>query len=144
MSDTIENSIFETEYWTITLNASDQTYLGRSFIVLKRNCGDLAEVTDAELLDFKKIVGRFQDAARKAFNVTMFNWTCMMNSAYQNNPPDPWVHWHVRPRYDHEVEFAGMKFEDTEFGHHYLRKTNRSVDAEVSQKIVEAIQKNLL
>ncbi len=139
----MENLIFETEYWSIKLDSTDQTYLGRAVVVLKRNCGDLAELTDEELLDFKKVVIGFENAVRKSFNATMFNWTCLMNGAYQNNPPDPWVHWHVRPRYNHEVQFEGSVFEDTDFGHHYIRGTNRSVDDGMKDKIINAIKRNL-
>ncbi len=139
----VENFIFETEYWSIKLDATDQTYLGRSVVVLKRNCGDLAELTDSELLDFKKVIISFENAVRKVFDATMFNWTCLMNSAYQNNPPDPWVHWHVRPRYNREIEFDGIKFEDVEFGHHYIRGTNRNVSPDLAQKIVNGIKENI-
>lgn len=88
---------------------SDQTYLGRSVVTLKRrDCGDLAKLTEDEILDFLDLVGKLENAFRKAFNATMFNWTCLMNLAYQNTPPDPHVHWHFRPRYDHKVSFAGL------------------------------------
>jgi len=73
----------------------------------------------------------------------MFNWTCLMNGAYKNNPPDPHVHWHARPRYSKPVVFEGIEFEDKEFGHHYARHTDREVSTEIFKKIINEIQNNL-
>jgi diadenosine tetraphosphate (Ap4A) HIT family hydrolase len=120
---------------------SDQTYLGRSVVVLKReNCGDLAELTKEEMLDFLELVGRLENAFRKAFNATMFNWSCLMNLAYQNVPPDPHVHWHFRPRYDHTVTFFGLDFIDPNFGKHYDLSTDRDIGV-VRKKITEEVKK---
>jgi len=70
----------------------------------------------------------------------MFNWGCLMNDAYQITPPNPQVHFHFRPRYDREVSFAGEKFIDPNFGHHYIREPKRLVSDGIRQKIVKAIQ----
>lgn len=122
----------------------EQTYLGRCVIVLKRTCGDLAETTEDEMSDFLTLVRKLENLCRKTFGATMFNWTCLMNNAYQVSPPDPQVHWHFRARYDKSVEVAGKIFTDPNFGHHYLREEN---DAPVSKKILAGIfaelQKNL-
>ncbi len=133
--------ISETKFWKVIL-ASDQAYLGRCYVVLKRR-GDLAELNDEEWLDFRELLKRLESALRKAFNATMFNWTCLMNNAYQNKPPNPHVHWHFRPRYNHKVEFAGLVFEDPEFAHHYNRVRKQEVSNDVKRKIVERIKENL-
>lgn len=39
--------IFETRFWKVFL-ASEQSYLGRSFVVLKRHCGSLSELNKEE------------------------------------------------------------------------------------------------
>ncbi len=134
-----DDLIFETTHWKVIL-MDDQTYLGRCVIVLKRKCGDLAEVTEEEMLDFLNLVKILESKARRAFGAVMFNWGCLMNDAYQNTPPDPQVHWHFRPRYDREVTFAGEKFVDTDFGHHYLRGTSRILSDAVRQEIIKALQ----
>ena len=135
--------IFETPFWFVKIDKKDQVYLGRSYVVLKRKCSDLADITEEELLDFHQIVKKYESAFRKAFNATMFNWTCLMNNAYQNTPPDPQVHWHVRPRYDKTVEFENEIFTDKEFGHHYARNTDRLISEELESKIIKKIQENL-
>lgn len=138
----MENLIFETEFWRIVL-ADDQTYIGRSVIVLKRPCGDLADLTREELMDFHNAVKKLETAFRKGFDATIFNWTCLMNNAYQNDPPDPQVHWHFRPRYNHKVEFEGEVFEDTDFGHHYARGTSRELSPDLRNKLTDKIKVNL-
>ena len=73
----------------------------------------------------------------------MFNWTCLMNNAYQEPSPNPHVHWHFRPRYKHAVNINGVEFNDSEFGHHYSRERNQTVTPETKQKILSKI-KNLI
>lgn len=134
--------IYETAQWKVFL-ALDQTYLGRSIVTLKRSCGDLADVTPEELADFLTVVKAMEAAMREAFGATMFNWACLMNHHYQNDPPDPQVHWHLLPRYDHQVEFAGLTFVDADFGNHYSRGSDREVGPDVRRSIAAEIQKNL-
>ena len=135
--------ILETKYWKVELNTSDQTNLGRAYITAKRNVDAMSDLTNEEWIDFGAVVKKLEAACKKAFGATMFNWTCLMNNAYQNDPPNPHVHWHFRPRYNHPVEFAGEIFTDDAFGHHYERGTERKVNDGVAKKIVEEIQKNL-
>jgi diadenosine tetraphosphate (Ap4A) HIT family hydrolase len=138
--------IFETPYWEVFLS-EEQNYLGRSVIVLKRGCGDLAELNTQEALDFFEIVKKLEDLFRRVFNATMFNWTCLMNHAYLVTPPRPQVHWHFRPRYDHEVEFSGYVFKDPNFGKHYLKgaggEDEKIIPLELQMKLVEELRKNL-
>lgn len=133
--------IFETNFWKVILNTDDQTYLGRSFVSAKRReTGSMSDLTTEEWLDFGSVVKKLEAACTKAFGATMFNWTCLMNLAYQNDPPDPHVHWHFRPRYKQAVQFAGETFEDAAFGSHYQRGTERKVSDGVAGRIVEAIR----
>ena len=147
MSETSNNDkykVLETENWNV-FTMTDQRYLGRCVVVLKRHCGDLSGINDEEMLDFINVVRKLEFSAKKAFNATMFNWTCLMNLAYQVNPPNPQVHWHFRPRYNHEVDFAGKVFIDPNFGHHYLREGSDEImyDHETLIKITNELKKFL-
>ncbi|MCX6748585.1 MAG: HIT family protein [Candidatus Pacearchaeota archaeon] len=135
----MDDLIFETKYWKIVL-AEDQYYLGRCYIILKRKCGDLADLSEKEILDFLELVKKLEKAIKKSFNATMFSWGCLMNNAYRNKYPKPQVHWHFRPRYIDKVEFGGLVFEDKEFGEHYTRKTDRKLSDEIRKKIIEKIR----
>jgi len=135
--------IFETKFWKVELN-KDQAYLGRCVIFLKRNCGDLADLNKDEILDFLNVVKKLEDKIRISFGATMFNWTCLMNDAYKSDNPKPQVHWHCRPRYKDIIEFEGIKFEDTEFAHHYNNKRHLEIDKEVLNKIANKIKGKIL
>ena len=134
--------ISKTKYWEIYLHP-DQYYLGRCVVVVKRDVASMSGLSNEEWLDFAKLVKKIEAGFKKAFGATMFNWTCLMNGAYQESPAKPWVHWHLRPRYGKSVKFAGMKFEDKEFGHHYARSTDRLVSLDIEEKIIKAARKVL-
>ncbi|MCD6404016.1 MAG: hypothetical protein J7L59_02435 [Nanoarchaeota archaeon] len=51
---TSEGLIHETSYWGVVL-AFEQSYLGRCLVVLKRHCGDLAELRPEEWSDFAEL-----------------------------------------------------------------------------------------
>ena len=134
--------IIKTKLWTVKLSP-DQAYLGRCIIILNRDCGNLSDLTNEELLNFHEIVKKLENGLKKTFNATMFNWTCLMNNSYKNDNPNPHVHWHFRPRYNHPVEFANEVFEDIEFAHHYSKERKRIVSKEILSKISVKIIENI-
>lgn len=139
-----ENPIIKTKQWAVLL-ASEQAYLGRCYVTLERHCGDLAQLHDLEWLELHEIVRKLESAVEKTFEPSLFNWSCLMNLAYQNDPPNPHVHWHFIPKYNHKVKFNGLIFDDPEFGDHYAREKQRSmvVSEEVKKEIIIAIKGNL-
>ena len=139
-----ERLIFETEFWQVVLS-SNQLYLGRCRVELKRPCKDLSSLNQNEIVDFFDIVKKLESVLKSTFGATMFNWTCLMNNAYQDDTPKPQVHWHFRPRYKNRVDFAGQTFIDTQFGGHYLRGDDDSTFAsdEVLNLIKDEIKRNL-
>lgn len=135
--------LFETDFWKVLL-FPNQAYLGRCLISLKKDSGELSDLTSEEWADFhKNIVKKLEPAFKKAFNATMFNWTCFMNHAYRDESPNPHTHWHFRARYKNDVEFAGEKFQDTEFPTHYDKDRKKIVSKELLKKISEEIKKYL-
>lgn len=138
-----EEIVFETPYWKVML-MDQQLYLGRCVIVLKRPCGDLANLNQDEMLDFFEVVKKLENLFRKTFNATMFNWSCLMNDACKANSPKPQVHWHLRPRYENPVKIDGHIFKDPNFGHHYLRGVDeKAVSKEILKVINNKLQENL-
>lgn len=134
-----QNLIFETPFWMVLL-APEQAYVGRSVVVLKRHAASLAELSAEELADFGVVVKRFEAAAKKGFDATMFNWTCMMNDFFRAAIPNPHVHWHARPRYNHTVEVSRTRFTDPEFGQHYNRDRMQEVPGDVRKEIVAKLK----
>jgi len=134
-----ENLIYQSDLWKIEL-AADQTYLGRCYVTLQRHCGDIAEMTKDEWDEFTEIVKKLENALKKSFHSTMFNWTVLMNDAYKVEPPNPHIHWHFRPRYNHEIKVGKETFKDPNFAHHYQRGTNRKVPKTTIKKIINEIK----
>ena len=135
--------ITETKYWVILL-APDQKNLGTCVVALKRDEGDLAGLKDEEWQEFSEIVKNLESAIGSAFNSTMFNWGCLMNSSYLNDPPNPHVHWHVIPRYREKVKFRGLIFEDPCFGSSTMKAKGgiREIAKDVRVEIIKEIKDN--
>ena len=131
--------ILETNLWKVIL-LPDQAYLGRSVVVLKRDCGNLSSLTTEEWADLQKVIIKLEKAFKETFKPTMFNWACLMNGAYQESPPKPQVHFHFIPRYRNKVEFAGIMFEDLEFANPYSLTRKQIVSEEVLEKIKDVIK----
>lgn len=134
--------IYSTSHWDVRLN-SNQKYLGRCAVVLKRPCATLSEVTEKEMLDFLRVIKNLEKILKKAFDASMFNWACSMNFAYQVNPPNPQVHWHIIPRYIRPVEFKGKTFRDEHFGYRSISEVD-VVSDDMLGAIVNALQKQHL
>lgn len=135
----IQNDIYlQSAHWRVVL-ARKQAYLGRSIVILKRHCEDLAELTADEWNDLHCIIQKTEDVLRKNFNVTVFNWACFMNHAFQKKPYNPHVHWHVWPRYDHTVSIAGQTFSDEAFGYHYNDQHKPETEKEIKKEILRHI-----
>lgn len=136
-----EGLVFETKFWKVAL-ADDQAYLGKCVIDLKQHRPNLSDLNKEEIIDFLEVVKKIENSIKKAFNATMFNWSCSMNNAFKANV-ESHVHWHVRPRYSHEVKFSGITFQDPEFGHHYSRDRKQKVSEKVGNEIIKEIKKYL-
>jgi pimeloyl-ACP methyl ester carboxylesterase/diadenosine tetraphosphate (Ap4A) HIT family hydrolase len=138
--------VHESESFVVYVHPGDQRYLGRCVVVLKRHAPSLAALSPAEWDDLQAVIEVMEDAARGAFGAVNFNWTCLMNNAFREDPPRPHVHLHFRPRYATAVEFQGSWYEDARFGEHYDREkvppttaTTRAVGAAL-RKAVEQVR----
>lgn len=135
--------IFQTPYWKVVLNP-EQSYLGRCVVLLERSCPNLSEVTTEEWVDLHtNVIIALEKALTDAFGATMFNWSCLMNNAYQEENPQPHVHFHIRPRYSDSVFFEGQEFIDPDFGYHYNRERKYFVSNELVSIIEDYIQRYL-
>jgi diadenosine tetraphosphate (Ap4A) HIT family hydrolase len=132
--------IMETSHWIIFL-APQQSNIGTCVVALNRHESDLSGLTRDEWLDFGKLVREMEETLKKCFDVTLFNWGSLMNASYLKQTPDPHVHWHLIPRYDHAVEFEGLVFEDLYFGTMKPRPF-RGLPEDVRGKIINFIKDN--
>ena len=131
--------IYETQLWRVVL-APNQNLLGRCVVHLKRHSGDLADLAQDELIEWLAVIQSMEAALQTAFDATMFNWSCYMNHAYCNRPPNPHIHWWVVPRYDHAFTISDWKFEDPLFGDPYDHNKWVAVPKDLHQEIAERIK----
>jgi len=134
--------LYETVYWRICL-APNQSLLGRCVIHLKRHVGDLANLSQDEMIDFLSVIRDVEHALATAFNASMFNWSCYMNHSYREEYPDPHVHWWAVPRYKQSVMLESTVFEDPHFGNPYDHNRWLDVSDSLRLKIAEKITTNL-
>jgi diadenosine tetraphosphate (Ap4A) HIT family hydrolase len=127
--------ITERKYWNIFL-APSQRYLGTCVIAIKRHSSNLSELEDVEWMEFSKIVREMEIIIQNLFKPTLFNWSCFKNAAYRSDNPDPEVHWHLIPRYNYEIEYHGIKFEDPDFGY-----IPQPITREIPKKVMDNILK---
>ncbi|MDD1763877.1 MAG: HIT family protein [Methanobacteriaceae archaeon] len=128
----------QTKHWIIFL-APNQSNLGTCVIALNRHHATLTGLTSEEWEEFVQLVERMENALKNAFQPTLINWGCLMNSFYLENKPDPHLHWHFIPRYRDPVEFEGHTFEDPHFG--YMRpRPPKNISEDVREKIKEKIK----
>lgn len=121
--------IQSTGYWRVAL-ATDQLYLGRAYVTLKRHARSISSLTENEWAELHKVMRCYEQAVRETFGADPINWASMQNLAYQRRyddnsskilPAEPHVHWHARPRYKNAPHFAGRLYPDEAFGRHYER-----------------------
>jgi diadenosine tetraphosphate (Ap4A) HIT family hydrolase len=118
--------------------------VGRCILHLKRHCGDVVETRPDEMLDWLNVAAVMETALRRAFDATMFNWSCYMNLSYREASPNPHVHWWIVPRYNHPVVIDALTFEDPRFGSPYEHSMRMDVPGEVRRQIAERIRQAIV
>lgn len=129
----------EGDHWRVVL-APNQSLVGRCVIHLKRHSDDLANLSRDELLEWLEIVKMLEAGLRFALGATMFNWSCQMNHAYRESPPDPHVHWWMVPRYRHPGRIRGWTLVDPHFGNPYDHARWSEVPPDIHQEIAERVK----
>lgn len=145
MLDLLEHhTIKETKYWKIFLDP-DQKNLGTCIIILKREVKHLSDLNEYEWKEFTTIVKELENSLKKAFHSTLFNWGSFLDTAYTKNMSRNQIYWHVIPRYQSDVEFEGIIFQDLCFGESTLNASRAScrVSPSIRTKIISKIQENL-
>jgi len=133
--------IFKTKYWIVFL-APQQSNIGTCVVALNRHEEDLSGLKCEEWLEFGELVFKLEYAVKQCFDVTMSNWGSLMNASYLEEPPNPHVHWHYIPRYNHAVEFEGLLFEDPYFGT-MKHRPFRSLPDRVRKRIINNIKNKI-
>ena len=122
--------LLKNEYWTVYL-ADEQDYIGRCILVLNRHCGSLSKLEMQEWIALKKLIDKLEKCFKVVLGAEVCNWSCLMNSFYKCEEPNPHLHIHVRPRYKNTLNINTNTYCDAEYGHHYkLKKEIQLVEAD--------------
>ena len=127
--------IAQSECWTVVLN-TNQSLLGRCFLVLRRPETDVTALTSDEILDLWAMVRRVKSALDQLWSPDHYNYAFLMNLDRQ-------VHFHVIPRYRDGLTFAGLTFADPDFGSHYNLDPARTLDDAGYDAILAALREGV-
>ena len=92
--------LFETSYWKVYL-ADVQDYIGRCIVVLKRHCGNMSELNMQEWIELKEAIDVLELCFNSVLGAELCNWSCLMNSFYKDENPNPHLHMLEPGRIDH-------------------------------------------
>jgi diadenosine tetraphosphate (Ap4A) HIT family hydrolase len=106
--DTVIPDIGSFQSWSVSV-ASEQNYLGKCIVALRRHEEDFLALTLEEREEMWEVTRAVRDALARCFAPDRFNYQVLGNSVAH-------VHMHLTPRYSAAREFAGMTFTDGHWG----------------------------
>jgi diadenosine tetraphosphate (Ap4A) HIT family hydrolase len=133
--------IIEDPYWIATPTYDDRSHLGRAYVTLKSDCGNLSDLKEEEWNDLRMVISRYKQAYRSAFGTCLFNRSCFMNDAFRPQHPSPHTHFHVRQRCSTCLCFSGVSFDYKEFGSDCARE-RKSPDDQTVKVTIRGIRIN--
>lgn len=134
-ADVQPDPLGEDEHWIVALN-ENQAVLGRVYFVLKRHETDVAALSEAEQSSLWWWVSKTTRALGVVLQPDHFNYMFLMNVVGHS-------HFHIYPRYRTARTFAGVDFDDPNWGGHYDPAANRRLDESVQRALASAITKEL-
>lgn len=99
-----DNEVAHSDKWVVVLRPKQVT-LGALVLLPRRGVDDFDALDPEEATDFFRLVARCQTVLRLAFRPDRFNVVAAMMK-------DPFVHFHLIPRYADTREFAGVTWSD--------------------------------
>lgn len=131
-----------TEHWSVYL-ADEQDYIGRCIVAANRHCGGLSELGMREWDELKRVIDELERCLKEVLGAQLCNWSCLMNSFYKSDAPNPHLHIHVRPRYRGGVVLNGREYTDEEYGHHYRLGRGTAIPEEDMRELFERLRAEL-
>ena len=98
------NLIFSDDHWLVLLRPSQVT-IGSLVVISKSGLSSLGNLSGSQIRTFPYICNMCEQILKLEFGATKFNYLALMMI-------DPNVHFHLIPRYKHEVLFDGTLYHD--------------------------------
>jgi diadenosine tetraphosphate (Ap4A) HIT family hydrolase len=99
-----DNQLATSEHWVAALRPKQVT-LGAVVLIPNRAIDDFSGIAPEEAADFFSLVAQCQAGIRRAFHADRFNLIAAMMK-------DPFVHFHLIPRYKEPRDFGGTIWTD--------------------------------
>lgn len=132
---TDEFLIYESKYWVWSLRPVQAT-LGAGVLSLKRECPEFSELNQEEFCDLKNIIKVIEKTLKQTFNYDIMNYLMLMMV-------DKQVHYHVIPRYERTINFAGISWKDSGWPG-VPNLAGNELDMRELHEIQNAIKENLI
>ncbi|MDW7674230.1 MAG: HIT family protein [Bacillota bacterium] len=132
---TEEFLIYESKYWVWSLRPVQAT-LGAGVLFLKRECPVFSEMNQEEFSDLNDIIKVIEKTLKKTFNYDIMNYLMLMMV-------DKQVHYHVIPRYERTIDFAGTSWKDLGWPG-VPNLAGNEIDIKKLHEIQDAIKENLI
>lgn len=132
---TEELKIYDSKYWIWSLRPVQAT-LGASVLSLKRECPVFSELNQDEFCDLKNIIRVIEKTLKITFNYDVMNYLMLMMV-------DKQVHYHVIPRYERTIDFAGTSWMDSGWPG-VPNLTGNELDMHELHEIQNAIKEDLI
>ena len=98
-------AFYRNEAWTLSIRPHQPT-LGASVLSLNRPSKSLALLSAEESVLLTETIRHFEERVARAFSPDKINYLCLMMF-------DPFVHYHVLPRYENAISQFGRNWEDS-------------------------------
>lgn len=132
---TKELFIYESKYWVWSLRPVQAT-LGSGVLSLKRECPVFSELNQEEFCDLNVIIKVIEKTLKQTFNYDVMNYLMLMMV-------DKQVHYHVIPRYERTIDFAGTSWKDSGWPG-VPNLAGNELDMHELHEIKNAIEENLI
>lgn len=120
------------KYWTIAFRWGTTT-LGNCVIICNRECPTFGELTTKEMAEFPEMCRWYENKIKSLYGAVKFNYLAMMMK-------EEFVHFHIIPRYDHEINKYGRVWIDEEWPKG-TKMPKIEVPDEVLQQVLEDLKR---
>lgn len=118
------------KYWSIIFREGTTT-LGNCILILNRECKTFGELLPEEMTEFPQMCKWYEEKIKTLYGAVKFNYIAMMMK-------EEFVHFHLIPRYDKNVEKYGIVWVDEDWP-----KGSKMNKIEVPNEVKEQIKADL-
>ena len=102
-----ELMIKQGKYWSIIFREWTTT-LGNCILICNRECSTFSDLTQEEMTEFPEMCKWYEAKIKTLYGAVKFNYLALMMR-------EEFVHFHILPRYDKEIEKYGLIWKDEDW-----------------------------